>query len=119
MNDRLSYVTIRFTLLVQKSLYSIYILLYLINSLINKKKRKYILFPSGEEAELIGKEQFNVQESLNLSYQFLEFHLKLNFHEKADGRLALAAAAPAKKGGWLIEIRSRSLVTVYEDSSSP
>lgn len=55
MNDRLSYVTIRFTLLVQKSLYSIYILLYLINSLINKKKRKYILFPSGEEAELIGK----------------------------------------------------------------
>lgn len=46
MNDRLSYVTIRFTLLVQKSLYSIYILLYLINSLINKKKRKYILFPS-------------------------------------------------------------------------
>lgn len=47
MNDRLSYVTIRScNLLVQKSLYSIYILLYLINSLINKKKKKYILFPS-------------------------------------------------------------------------
>lgn len=44
MNDRLSYVTIRFTLLVQKSLYSIYILLYLINSLINKKKESIYYF---------------------------------------------------------------------------
>lgn len=44
MNDRLSYVTIRFTLLMQKSLYSIYILLYLINSLINKKKESIYYF---------------------------------------------------------------------------